>query len=114
MFNLSNFTKDDNPCLHSRQSAMTGFDTWTMIAAYSRAPSAGIRLRTFLAVGAGVVSDCLTSVPRRACDRLFAMNDAEAYWRGWQITRVHGGFGRRYRDPAFDTLNTVGSLDEVS
>jgi hypothetical protein len=93
---------------------MTGFDTWTMIAAYSRAPSAGIRLRTFLAVGTGVIADRLTRLPRRACDRLFAMSDAEAYWRGWQITRVHGGFGRRYRDPAFDALNTIGTLDEVS
>jgi hypothetical protein len=114
VFNLSKVTRDDNPYLHGRQSAMTGFDTWTMIAAYSRAPSAGIRLRTFLAVGTGVIADRLTRLPRHACDRLFAMSDAEAYWRGWQITRVHGGFGRRYRDPAFDTLNTISTLDEVS
>ena len=32
------------------------------------------------------------------------MNDAEAYWRNWQITRTQGGLGRRYRDPRFDTL----------
>ena len=32
------------------------------------------------------------------------MNDAEAYWRDWQITRTHGGLGRRYRDPRFGTL----------
>ena len=32
------------------------------------------------------------------------MNDAEAYWRDWQMTRTHGGLGRRYRDPRFDTL----------
>jgi hypothetical protein len=82
-----------------------------MIAAYSRVPSSGIRVRTFLAVGVGVMADRLTALPRRACDRLYALNDAEAYWRGWQIIRVHGGFARRYRDPAFDAL---GALDEVS
>jgi DnaJ-class molecular chaperone len=32
------------------------------------------------------------------------MNDAEAYWRSWQITRTHGGLGRRYRDARFDAL----------
>jgi hypothetical protein len=31
------------------------------------------------------------------------MNDAEANWRSWQITRTHGGLGRRYRDPQFGT-----------
>jgi hypothetical protein len=41
---------------------------------------------------------------RRWGDRSFAMNDNEAYWRGWQITKTHGGLGRRYRDPRFDTL----------
>jgi hypothetical protein len=110
VFNISNFTRDDNPCAHTRRATMTGFDTWTMIAAYSSIPSSGLRFRTFLAVGAGVLADRLMSTPRRACDRLFAINDAEAHWRCWQITTVHGGFGRRYRDPAFDS---IGSLDEV-
>jgi hypothetical protein len=110
VFNLSNFTGEDNPRARIRRTALTGQDTWTMIAAYARAPSSGIRIRTFLVVGANVLTDCLTSLPRRANDRLFAMNDAEARWRGWQVTRVHGGFGRRYRDPAFDAL---GALDEV-
>lgn len=40
----------------------------------------------------------------RLGDRLFTMNDTEAYWRGWQITKSQGGLGRRYRDPLFDTL----------
>jgi len=40
----------------------------------------------------------------RLGDRLFTMNDTEAYWRGWQITKTHGGLARRYRDPRFDTL----------
>jgi len=46
----------------------------------------------------------LAAILRRAGDRLFAMNDAEAGWRGWQTTRTHGGLGRRYRDPQFGTL----------
>ena len=41
---------------------------------------------------------------RRIGDRLFAANDAEAQWRGWQIEPRRAGLGRRYRDPRFDTL----------
>src|SRR5271154_7162920 len=82
-----------------------------MIAAFSRAPASGIRIRTFLTVGAGVLTDCLTSFPRRACDRLFALNDAEASWRDWQSVKMRGGFGRRYRDPSFHPICT---LDEVN
>jgi hypothetical protein len=59
--------------------------------------------RVVLAVGQVVLS-WLAAIPRRLGDRLFAMNDAEAYWRDWQITKAQGGLGRRYRDPRFDTL----------
>jgi hypothetical protein len=55
-------------------------------------------------IAAGALLDWLAHGPRRWGDWLFAVNDAEAYWRGWQITTVHGGFGRRYRDPRFGTL----------
>jgi hypothetical protein len=57
-----------------------------------------------MAVAARVLLSWLAAIPRRLGDRLFAMNDAEAYWHSWQITRTHGGLGRRYRDPRFDTL----------
>jgi hypothetical protein len=43
-------------------------------------------------------------LPRRAGRRLFAMNDAEAGWRGWQVTETLGGLGRRYRDARWDAL----------
>jgi hypothetical protein len=33
---------------------------------------------------------------------LFAINDAEASWRGWQITEISGGLARRYRDVRFE------------
>ena len=46
----------------------------------------------------------LAAITRRLGDRLFAMNDTEAYWRGWQITKTQGGLGRSYRDPRFGTL----------
>jgi len=51
-----------------------------------------------------VLAGWVSSIPGRLLDRLFEMNDAEAYWSGWQITKVHGGLGRQYRDPRFDTL----------
>jgi hypothetical protein len=41
---------------------------------------------------------------RRWGDRRFAVNDNEAYWWGWQITKTRAGLGRRYRGPRFDTL----------
>ena len=55
-----------------------------------------------LAAAARIMLSWLAALPGRLGDRLFAMNDNEAYWRDWQITRTHGGFGRRYRDPSFD------------
>jgi len=68
-------------------------DTWTrlrrgLVAAARALPLAGRVLLSWLA-----------ALPRRLGDRLFAMNDAEAYWRTWQITSTRGGLGRRYRDP---------------
>jgi hypothetical protein len=44
----------------------------------------------------------LAATPRAIGARLFAANDAEARWRGWQIIERHGGLSRRYRDPRFD------------
>lgn len=73
-------------------------DTWTRLrrglAAAARAvPLAGRVLLSWLA-----------ALPGRLGDRLFAMNDAEAYWRTWQIITTHGGLGRRYRDARFGAL----------
>ena len=55
-------------------------------------------------LAAAVLLSWLAYIPRRLGDRLFSWNDTEAYWRGWQITKVHGGLGRRYRDLRFDAL----------
>ena len=47
------------------------------------------------------VSAWLADIPRRIGDRLFLVSDEEAYWRGWRVTRLHGGLGRSYRDHRF-------------
>jgi hypothetical protein len=52
----------------------------------------------------------LIGLPRRAGRRLFAMNDAEAGWRGWQVTETLGGLGRQYRDARWDALRTNPAL----
>jgi len=44
----------------------------------------------------------LADIPRRIGTRLFLEADEEAYWRGWQVTALHCGLGRGYRDPRFD------------
>ncbi len=47
----------------------------------------------------------LGELPRRLGKRLFAMNDAEAGWRGWEITVLAGGLARQYRDPRFGAVS---------
>ncbi len=113
MINISNFTSEDKsqwrparptaPADPPRAAALRR----TVIAerAGPRPPrSAVVRFGQALVTTAALLVSWLAAIPRRSGDRLFAMNDNEAYWRGWQITRVHGGLGRRYRDPRFDTL----------
>ena len=59
---------------------------------------------------AGLMAAWLAGLPRRAGRRLFAMNDLEAGWRGWQVIELRGGLGRQYRDHRFDSLGN-GSGD---
>jgi hypothetical protein len=54
---------------------------------------------------AAILSGWLADLLTRIGDRMFAMNDEEAGWRGWHIERRQAGLGRRYRDPQFDTLS---------
>ena len=76
-------------------------DTWTFGARFRWALARAGRV---VATAGRISLSWLAVIPRRLGDRLFAMNDAEAYWRNWQITTTHGGLGRRYRDPQFDAL----------
>jgi hypothetical protein len=55
-----------------------------------------------LAAAGWILLSWLAAVPGRLGDRLFVMNDNEAYWHDWQISETRGGLGRRYRDPSFD------------
>jgi hypothetical protein len=113
--NVSNFTSKNNPPWLLAEPAgpvrppgpnVPDQAAHQAIATASRADSGSRRARferTLLIVGRVLLS-WLAAIPRRLGDRLFAMNDAEAFWRDWQITRTRGGLGRRYRDPRFSTL----------
>ena len=110
MINISNFTSENKSSGWPAQPATPAdpprIATISQVGVAERtAPrSVGGRLGHLPVIVAGVLACWLAAIPRRVGDRLFAMNDNEAYWRGWQITRVHGGLGRSYRDPRFDTL----------
>ena len=73
-------------------------DTWTRLR---RALVAAARA---VSLAGRVMLSWLAALPHRLGDRLFAMNDAEAYWHTWQITSRLGGLGRRYHDLRFDAL----------
>jgi hypothetical protein len=88
VINVSNYTGIDNPPRPATVALIR--------------ERAGSRLRDALVFVMGV--DWLGYLLRRLGDRWFGMNDNEAYWRGWQITRTHGGLGRRYRDIRYDTI----------
>jgi hypothetical protein len=99
MFNISSFINENNPDISAVRAAGPSFDTWTGQAARSRIANC-----TFFLIATTALSDYLANLPRRIGARLFAMNDAEAGWRGWQTINAYGGLGRRYRDPRFDAL----------
>ena len=117
MIKINNATSENNPprilgrLPEPTQTSLSGTpggavpgaapsDTWTRLR------------RGLVAVARAVPLACrvllswLAALPRGLGDRLFAMNDAEAYWRSWQITRTHGGLGRRYHDPGFGRISS--------
>lgn len=99
MINISNYTgKDNTPRL--ARPAWPGIPAGRPRAAVPRSGSFWVAPAS---VGR-VLLNWLAGIPRLLGDRLFAMNDTEAYWRDWQIIKTHGGLGRRYHDPRFDLL----------
>jgi hypothetical protein len=92
VINVINSTSKDNPPCPAVQVMLTTAEVTDRAGGRPR----GARIRNIL--------DWLADRPRRWGDRWFAMNDAEAQWQGWQMTRTHGGLGRRYRDPRFAAL----------
>ena len=102
MINISNYTGEDNTSRLARATWPSG--SGTSAGASRTAAARPVSPGRALGIGLRVLLGWLAAIPRRLGDRLFAMNDAEAYWHSWQITRTHGGLGRRYRDSRFGTL----------
>ena len=100
MINIINFTSKDNPQWPPQAEPPGPEGTARVEDRPGRRRGWG-RIWTALAAA---VADCLSGYSRRWGDRWYMANDEEACWRGWQTTRTHGGLGRRYRDPAFDSL----------
>jgi len=119
VINVSNSTSKNNPSWllaePFRPTRPTGPPQPERPAAAARTPArtAPARPAWILATAVRVLFNWLAAIPRRLGDRMFVMNDTEAYWRSWQITRTHGGLGRRYRDPQFGAL-AGSSPGEVS
>jgi hypothetical protein len=105
--NVSNFTSKNNPPWLLAEPAgpvrPPGSNAPDRAAdqatATARRAVSGSRCARILLIVGRVLLSWLAAIPRRLGDRLFAMNDAEAYWRDWQITKTRGGLARRYRDP---------------
>jgi hypothetical protein len=112
VINVTNFTSKNNPSYVLTEAVPPARPAVPAASAKPRraaAPALRVRLGGVLVIAAGVLLSWLGAAPRRLGDRLFAMNDTEAYWRGWQIIKVQGGLGRRYRDSRFDTLAECAS-----
>ena len=121
MINISNFRSENNPSWSQGEAAERLTSVGPSLTARTAGRSSGAwtgdaearfrdtwtRIRNGVTIVAWVLTGWVSSMPRRWLDRLFEKNDAEAYWRDWQIIKVHGGLGRRYRDPGFDTLATL-------
>jgi len=105
--NVSNFTSKNNPRWRPAEPvgpARPPRPRTPDRAAGAAAQASPVRLGRILASVGQVLLNWLAAIPRRLGDRLFVTNDAEAYWRDWQITKARGGLARRYRDPWFDML----------
>ncbi len=102
MINISNFTSENNPPWLPAEPVRPARPTQPRAPARDTTGLASPG-RVLVIVGRVLLS-WLVAIPRRLGDRLFAMNDTEAYWRDWQIAKTHGGLARRYRDSRFGTL----------
>ena len=103
MINISNYAGKDNPPVPRPRPP-----TVALVRDREAGRPAGGQARDALGLAVGVVLDWLAYFLRRWTDRRFAMNDTEAYWWGWQITKTLGGLGRNYRDIRFEALAPCG------
>ena len=97
MINSINLAPKDNP------RWPVGNQPETAIGAGPGGPGPRTGIRDFFSATFAGIGEWLADIPRRAGAAVFGKNDAEAYWRGWQIIPLHGGLSRRYRDRRFDT-----------
>ena len=100
MINISNEAGKDHP----RRKPTPRPPTMALVRDREGGRPAGGLARDAVGLAVGVARDWLAYFLRRWGDRRFAMNDTEAHWWGWQITKTLGGLGRRYRDIRFDRL----------
>ena len=105
MINVTNITCQDNPPWPP-PAGPAGEPVEPARRIGGRIGSTVGRIGSTVGLAAAVLLSWLAYIPRRLGDRIFTWNDADAYWCGWQITKVRGGLGRCYRDPRFDTLAT--------
>jgi hypothetical protein len=111
VINGTNLLGKDNPRwpIGNAAETMQALDTALLVSRASAVPETAISIRSGTGVGstlrtAGAIGlSWLIGLPRRLGNRLFAMNDAEAGWRGWEITERAVGLGRQYRDTRFAT-----------
>ena len=106
MINISNYASKDNPT-RPVPAGRVGQPAGVTVADRPDGRSARLRIWDAIALAVRVALDWPACFLRRWGDRWFVMNDAEAYWWGWQITKTLGGLGRRYRDIRFDTRGEV-------
>ena len=104
MANISNWTSEDNPRWPSAQVSRLRLPAGAAVMDRPGGRPAKSRVRESFALAVSVALDWLAYFLRLWGDRWFAMNDTEAHWRGWQITKALSGLGRHYRDTRFETL----------
>lgn len=119
MFYRTNLSRKDNPGWPISNATETTKVPGTAfyLAATIGTPVIGIPAVTgWVRSSCGICVSWLLGVPRRAGRRWFEINDAEAGWRGWQVTERYCGLGRQYRDVRFDALRLDPSprRDELS
>ena len=115
MFNATNMLGKDKSALEMLKVQVTGGALGLTGPGRRPRPPTGLRLPG-LPVGVAFrsatasLAGWLASLPRLLGARLFAMNDTEAGWRGWEITERRCGLARSYHDPRFDLLRALRAM----
>jgi hypothetical protein len=111
VINGTNLLGKDNPRwpIGNAAETMKALDAALLVSRPAAVPATAISIRSGTGAGStlrtasAIGLSWLIGLPRRLGNRVFAMNDAEAGWRGWEITELATGLGRQYRDARFTT-----------